>query len=288
MPKTFKLKEFHLLLMPPLFWLLIFFIVPLIIVMVYSVSYKELYGGITPGFTFEHYKAIGDKMYLMIFLRSFWYAFLTTLITLFIAFPVAYYMAFASVKVKMLVIMMIVIPFWTNFLIRMYALMTIMGESGLINDTLIRLGIISQPLHLFNNTFSVLAGFIYWNLPFMILPIFSSLDRLDVSLLEASLDLGASKTQSFWHITLPYSIPGLVAGIIFVFVPTMGNFIIPEFMGGTDNYMIGNLITSQYVQARNWPFGSALSVVMIFMVMIFISLYLRFYNPSRNKGLLNY
>lgn len=274
--------------MPPLFWLLLFFIVPLIILLVYSVSHKEIYGGIAPGFTLEHYKAIGEPMYLLIFLRSFWYALVTTLITLLIAYPVAYYMAFASNRTKMIVMLMIIIPFWTNFLIRMYALMTIMGESGLINQMLMSAGIISEPLNLFNNTFSVLTGFIYWNLPFMVLPIFSSLDRLDVSLLEASLDLGASKTQSFFHITLPYSVPGLVAGIIFVFVPTMGNFIIPEFMGGTDNYMIGNLITSQYIHARNWPFGSALSVVMIFVVMIFISLYLRFYNPSRNKGLLNY
>lgn len=285
MPEKFKIKEFHLMLFPPAFWLLIFFIVPLIIVLVYSVSYKQIYGGVSPGFTLEHYRAISGSMYLNIFARSFGYAFLTTLGTLLIAFPIAYYMSFASAKTKMIIMLLIMIPFWTNFLVRMYALMTIMGESGLINQFLINTGIISRPLGLFNNTFSVFAGFIYWNLPFMVLPIFSSLDRLDSSLLEASLDLGASKTQTFLRITLPYSIPGLIAGIIFAFVPTMGNFIIPEFMGGTDNYMIGNLITSQFVQARNWPFGSALSVVMIFLVMIFISLYLRFYKPTGNQGL---
>jgi len=286
MRKLVKIKEFHLLLFPPAFWLLLFFIVPLIIVLIYSVSFRELYGGVKTGFTLEHYKEIGSEMYLKIFLRSIGYATITTLITLLIAFPVSYFMAFASNRTKTILMLLIIIPFWTSFLIRMYALMTIMGESGLVNQLLMTTGIIKEPLALFNNAFSVYTGFVYWNLPFMILPILSSLDRLDTSLLEASLDLGATKTETFFRITLPYSIPGLVAGVIFVFVPTMGNFIIPEFMGGTDNYMIGNLITSQYVHARNWPFGSAMSVVMIFFVMIFISLYLRFYNPSKNKGLL--
>ena len=287
MNKLFKIKEFHLMLFPPAFWLLLFFIVPIVIVLVYSVSYKEVYGGVIPGFTLEHYKAAAEGVYLKIFARSFGYAFLTTMATLVIAFPIAYYMAFASMRTKMIIMVLIMIPFWTNFLVRMYALMTIMGESGLINQFLMFTGLTSEPLPLFNNTFSVFVGFIYWNLPFMVLPIFSSLDRLDTSLLEASLDLGANKIQTFLRITLPYSVPGLIAGIIFAFVPTMGNFIIPEFMGGTDNYMIGNLITSQFIQARNWPFGSALSVVMIFFVMIFISLYLRFYKPSGNQGLQN-
>lgn len=285
MRKIFKIREFHLMLVPPAFWLVIFFIVPLIIVLIYSVSYKQIYGGIIPGFTLEHYSAISGAMYLKIFARSFGYALCTTLATLAIAFPIAYYMSFASARTKMVVMLLIMIPFWTNFLVRMYALMTIMGESGLINQFLLSTGILSEPLPLFNNTFSVFTGFIYWNLPFMVLPIFSSLDRLDTSLLEASLDLGASKAQTFLHITLPYSIPGLIAAVIFAFVPTMGNFIIPEFMGGTNSYMIGNLITSQFVNARNWPFGSALSVVMIFFVMIFISLYLRFYKPSGNQNL---
>jgi spermidine/putrescine transport system permease protein len=287
MRKLFKIKEFHILLFPPAFWLLIFFIVPMIIVLIYSVSLKETYGGVSPGFKLEHYKAIAETMYLKIFLRSFGYALITTLATMMLAFPIAYYMTFASARTKIIVMLMIMIPFWTNFLIRMYALMTIMGESGLINDFLVNTGIVREPLNLFNNTLAVFVGFIYWNLPFMVLPIFSALDGLDNSLLEASLDLGATKRQTFLRITLPYSVPGLIAGIIFVFVPTMGNFIIPEFMGGTDNYMIGNLITSQFIQARNWPLGSTLSIMMIFFVMIFISIYLRFYNPSRNKGLLN-
>jgi spermidine/putrescine transport system permease protein len=122
----------------------------------------------------------------------------------------------------------------------------------------------------------------------MILPIASSLDRMDVSLLEASLDLGASKRQTFMNITLPYSLPGLVAGVIFTFIPTLGNFVIPEFLGGPGNIMIGNVITAQYLQARNWPFGSALSTVLMVVVMVFITLYIRFYDPAKNKNLVNF
>jgi ABC-type spermidine/putrescine transport system permease subunit I len=166
--------------------------------------------------------------------------------------------------------------------------MTLLGESGLINSMLLNLGIVDEPLPMMNNSFGMYVGFVYWNLPFMILPIVSSLDRMDVSLLEASLDLGASKGQTFMNVTLPYSLPGLVAGIIFTFIPTLGNFVIPEFLGGTGNIMIGNVITSQYLQARDWPFGSALSTVMMFVVMIFISLYIKYYDPTKNKNLVNF
>jgi putrescine transport system permease protein len=223
-----------------------------------------------------------------IFLKSFLYALITTLLTLAIAFPMAYYMAFASPRMKMIVMFLIILPFWTNFLIRMYSLMTLLGESGLINSALLYTGIISEPLKLMNNTLGTFIGFVYWNLPFMVLPIFSSLDRMDVSLLEASLDLGASRSQTFWKITFPYSVAGLVAGIIFTFIPTLGNFVIPEFLGGSDNLMIGNVITSQYLQVRNWPFGSALSTVLMVIVMIFISLYIRFFDPTKSKNLVSF
>jgi spermidine/putrescine transport system permease protein len=166
----------------------------------------------------------------------------------------------------------------------MFSVMTILGDSGLINSALLGLGIIDEPVRLVNNTFGLYFGFVYWNLPFMILPIFSSLDRMDISMLEASMDLGANRRQTFLRITLPYAVPGLVAGIIFTFIPTMGNFVIPEFLGGTGNTMIGNVLTTQFLQARNWPFGSALSTVLMFIVMIFISLYIRFFNPTESRN----
>jgi len=276
-----RIKEHHILLAPPAFWLLIFFIIPLFIVIGYSFSSEN---GTLAELTLRNYKEVWSGMYLSIFLKSFLYALVTTLITLAMAFPIAYYMAFASVRTKMIIMFLIILPFWTNFLVRMFSIMTILGDSGLINSALLSVGIIDEPLKLVNNTFGLYVGFIYWNLPYLVLPLFSSLDRMDLSLLEASLDLGASRRQTFMRITLPYAIPGLVAGVIFTFIPTLGNFVIPEFLGGTDNTMIGNVITTQFLQARNWPFGSALSAVLMFIVMVFISLYIRFFNPTESKN----
>ncbi len=283
-----KLKTHQILMAPPLFWLLIFFIIPMAIVIGYSFGIGGVSAGPSHGFTLQFYKEALSGMYLGIFLKSFLYALGATVLTIAIAYPIAYYMAFASDRTKMIVMFLIILPFWTNFLIRMYSIMTILGDNGLVNSALMQIGIIHEPLKLINNSFGMYVGFVYWNLPFMILPIFSSLDRMDVSMLEASLDLGANHRQTFMRITLPYSIPGAVAGIIFTFIPTLGNFIIPEFLGGTGNTMIGNVITSQYLQARDWPFGSALSAVLMFIVMIFISLYIRYFDPTKSKNMVNF
>jgi spermidine/putrescine transport system permease protein len=281
-----KPKEFHILLFPPYFWLIIFFVVPLIIILIYSLSYTGQSGKITPGLNFDNYAQIFNYTYLKIFIRSFNYALLSTLISLALAFPIAFYMAFTSPKVRVILMFLIILPFWVNFLIRIYSFVIILSTTGVINNMLIGFGIISQPIQLINNLFSIQIGFLYYNLPYMILPILASLDRMDVSMLEASMDLGASKTQTFWKITFPYSLPGVIAGVIFVFVPTLGGFIIPEFLGGTDNVMIGNIITEQFLVNRNWTIGSALSIIMIFVVMIFITVYIRFSNPSKNKYLI--
>ncbi|MGV8096261.1 MAG: ABC transporter permease [Mangrovibacterium sp.] len=282
-----KIKEQHILLAPPAFWLLVFFIVPILIVIGYSFNIGVT-GSSSDAFTFEYYKQAFQGIYLGIFLKSFVYAMITTILTLIIAFPMAYFMAFSSPRTKVLIMFLIILPFWTNFLIRMYSIMTLLGDSGLINSALLYLGIVHEPIKMINNSFGMYVGFIYWNLPFMILPIFSSLDRMDVSLIEASMDLGASRSQTFMKITLPYAVPGLVAGIIFSFIPTLGNFVIPEFLGGTENTMIGNVITAQYLQARNWPFGSALSTVLMVVIMIFISLYIRFFDPTKSKNRINF
>lgn len=283
-----KIKEQYILLMPPAFWLLLFFVVPMLIVIGYSFSSGGDSLSLLKGFSLENYKNVFQDLYFRIFLKSFWYALVTTIITLLIAFPIAYYMSFASPRAKIIISFLIILPFWTNFLIRMYSIMILLGDTGLINTALIQSGIIDEPLRMMNNTFGVYVGFVYWNLPFMILPIFSSLDRMDVSLLEASLDLGANKRHTFFNITLPYAIPGLISGIIFTFIPTLGNFVIPEFLGNANNSMIGNVITSQYLQARNWPFGSALSTLLIFIMMIFISLYIRFFDPAKSRNITSF
>ncbi len=282
-----RIKEQHILLAPPAFWLLVFFIVPILIVTGYSFN-VGVAGSTSDAFTFDYFKQALQGIYISIFLKSFLYALVTTALTLVIAFPMAYYMAFSAPRVKLLIMFLIILPFWTNFLIRMYSVMTLLGDSGLVNTALVYLGIVREPIKMMNNSFGMYVGFVYWNLPFMVLPIFSSLDRMDVSLIEASLDLGAGKRQTFIKITLPYAVPGLVAGIIFTFIPTLGNFVIPELLGGTENTMIGNVITAQYLQARNWSFGSALSMLLTAVVMIFISLYIRFFDPTKSKNGINF
>lgn len=279
-----KIKEKHILLLPPLFWLTLFFIIPLIIVVAYSFNFYGEEASLSDRFTLGFYKQVFQGLYMGILLKSFGYSLLTTALTMLIAFPMAYFMAFTSPRNKMIIMFLIILPFWTNFLIRMYSIITLLGDSGLVNSFLMAIGLLDSPLKMMNNSFGMYFGFVYWNLPFMIMPIFSSLDRMDTSLLEASMDLGANQFHTFMKVTLPYALPGLVAGIIFTFIPTLGNFVIPEFLGGTSNSMIGNVITAQYIQARNWPFGSALSTVLIFIIMIFISLYIRYFDPTKSKN----
>jgi len=278
-------SEFWGYLAPPLFWFLIFLVVPLILIVIYSFSYKELYGGVNPGFTFESYSIIFRDVYFTIFIKSFLITTAATILTILLGYPVAYYLAFSKSKIRYLFLVLIVLPLWLNFLIKIFSFITIFGENGVLNQFLMALSIIDKPLPLLNNLWSLITGFLYINLPFFILPVFASLDKLDQRYIEASLDLGATPVQTFFRIILPQSVPGLMAGVVFTFIPTLSNFLVPEFLGGVNNYMLGNLITSQFLQARNWPFGSALSMILIFMVVFSVSLYLRYYGNTKNNML---
>lgn len=273
-----------MLLVPPLLWLLLLFVVPLLIVLVYSVSYRETYGGVRLGFTLDSYRMVFDALYTRIFWRSCQIAAGSTVATLLLAYPIAYHMAFASKRAKTVIMFLVIVPFWTSFMVRMYSIIVLLGDNGWVNDVLLAVGLVGEPLRMMNTAFAVYLGFVYWNLPFMVLPIFASLDRMDVALIEASMDLGAGKTRTFINITLPHSIPGVFAGIVFTFIPSLGNFVIPEILGGADDLMIGNVITSAFTQSRNWPFGSALATVLIVVVMVFVVLYLR-YAGSERPGL---
>jgi len=283
--KRFRISELHLLLAPPAVWLTLFFVAPLLIVLVFSVSPQDVNGGVLRGFTLEHYRRIIDPLYLGIMLQSLAVAAITTIITLLLAYPVAYYMAFAAPRTKKILIFLVILPFWTNFLVRMYSFVAILGTDGVVNLVLLKLGVIHEPLQLLHNTFAVYVGFVYGNLPYMIMPIFAALDRMNTSLLEASMDLGAGPVRTFWKITLPYSYSGVAAGIVFVFIPTLGNFVVPEILGGADNVIIGNLINRQFLTSRNWPFGSALSTMLVFGLMVVITIYIRYFDPMGKKRL---
>jgi spermidine/putrescine transport system permease protein len=268
--------EKRILTWPPYFWLIAFFLLPMMLIFASAFGHRGDFGGIIWGFTFENFFRIFDPIYYKAIARSFEYSIIATSLTLLISYPVAYYISFSPPRLKGILMFLIILPFWTNFLIRIFSWFILLGRNGLINNALMGLGIINEPLSLLHNAFSVNIGLIYGELPYMILPIIASLDRMNVSLLEASTDLGASKFHTFWRITFPISMPGIITGIIFVFIPMLGQFVVPDILGGTDSFMIGNVITSQYLVVRDWPFGSALSMALMMIVLLIIMAYLRF------------
>lgn len=275
--KRHKVVRAHLLLLPAYLWLGLFFLFPLLIIVYYSLTARTPMGGSEPVFTLEHYARLWDPLYARILWRSLWLALATTGITILLAYPFAYALARAPKRWKNMLLLLSIIPFWTNFLIRTYAWMVILRSNGLLNTALMSMGMIEYPLSLLYTPGAVLLGLVYGFLPFMILPIYVAIDRLEPSLLEASSDLGARPWQTFVRVTLPLTAPGIAAGILLVFVPALGMFVIPDLMGGAKVTLIGNLIQNQFLGARNWQFGSAASVVLMALVVVGLRLYKRFF-----------
>lgn len=265
-----------LLLTPAALWLLVFFIAPLFIVAAYSFLERGTYGGVIWNFTLENFRRVFDPLYLNSFLRSVYIAGLTTIFCLLLGYPLGYYIASRPRQRRNTLLLMLMIPFWTNFLIRTYAWLTILrNNTGLINVTLLGLGIIDKPLETFGNDFAIVVGLVYGWLPDMILPIYAALDRLDISLLEAASDLYAPSRKVFTRIILPLSLPGVVAGSILVFIPSLGAFVTPAILGGGKSLMIGNIISNQFLAAHDWPFGSALSTLMMAVMLVATLIYFR-------------
>lgn len=258
---------------PIVIWLAVFILIPLIYIFVMSFMQKGAYGGVIFRPTFDNYARVADPLYLEIFLNSGIIAFLTTLICLLLGYPFAYIIARAPDRYKNTLVMLIMLPFWTNSLIRTYGWITILRNDGLVNNFLLGVGLIDNPLQLLYNDGAVLLGMVYALLPFMILPLYSSLEKLDHSLLEASSDLGARPYRTFLRVTLPLTFPGIFAGFIQVFVPTLSYFFISDIMGGSKAMLIGNLINNQFMTARNWPYGAALSILLIILTLVLMKLY---------------
>ncbi len=262
------------LLAPGGLWLFLFFLVPIIIMLVYSVMPRGIYGGVEPGFTLEHYRRFFDPLYLDILQRTFLWSIFCTVICLLLGYPVAYVIARGG-RWKNFLLFLVVLPFWTSFLVRTFAMIFLMRDTGLINDWLIKLGLIQEPLSMLYTPFAVMVGLVYGFLPFMILPIFASLEKLDLSLLEAAEVLGARPGARFRKVTLPLSMPGVVAGCLLVFIPALGSFLTSDLLGGAKQLMIGNLVQNQFSAARNWPFGSAASFIVMALVLASVMVYLR-------------
>lgn len=265
----------RLLLMPAVVWLLLFLIVPLLIVVVVSLATRGPYGKTVYDLTAANYLRAFDSLYLRAYWRTIWIASLTTMLCVVVSFPVSYYLALrAPERWKRPLLVLTVIPFWTSFLIRTYAWMLLLRSEGVINSALMNVGLTAEPFKLLYSDFAVLVGQVYGELPFMILPIYVALERLDLRLLEAAQDLGASPFWAFIKVTLPLSRPGLIAGIVLVFIPSLGAFITPDLLGGAKSVMIGNLIQNQFSQL-NQPFGSALSLILTVAVLLLLALALR-------------
>lgn len=288
---------------PAIFWMTLLFIAPLMLVVFMSFLSRSRGGGELP-YTMESYGTVfggfyeweaiqedfsklgtvssfaegwevfgdilsPDNPYGLVLIRSIRIALITTLITLFIGYPLAYYISTReSAFMRTFTLFLVILPFWTNFLIRTYAWRVILGEEGVINNVLLAMGVINAPLEMLYTQGAVIVGLVYGFLPFMVLPIYAAVERFDFSLVEAAHDLGANDWSAFWRVVLPGTLPGVVAGCILVFIPSIGSYVTPDLLGGTDGLMIGNLIAGQFKGTGHWPRGSTLSIVLMGIVML--------------------
>ncbi len=287
----------------PYLWLLALFLVPFLIVLKISLSDPAIarppytptldlslgWQGLKDFFSqldFENFTFLTeDALYWKAYLSSLQIAVISTLITLLVGFPIAYGMAKAPSEWRPTLMMLVILPFWTSFLIRIYAWMGILSNEGYLNQILMWSGLIDEPLKLLNTNIAVYIGIVYTYLPFMILPIYSTLEKLDESLLEAAEDLGCSRLSAFWLVTMPLSKPGIVAGCFLVFIPAIGEFVIPSLLGGSQTLMIGKVLWEEFFSNRDWPVASAVAVILLLVLVIPIILFQRNEQKQREEGL---
>ncbi len=262
-------------LIPGAVWLVLLFAVPLVFVLALSFGYVDDLGRAVYASDLNNYADAFNPTYFPILLRSVLYAFATTVLCLLIGYPVAYYIARFGGRYRNALIALLVLPFFVNYLVRTYAWVALLADEGLVNDALVNSGIIGQPIQMINTPWAVIGGLTYGYLIFMILPVYGALERLDRSVIEAGKDLYGTRLQTFLHVTLPQTRQGILAGAVLVFLPSVGDFVSAQLLGGTDTYMVGNLIQDQFFAANNWPFGAALTVVMMLFLSIWMVGYLR-------------
>ena len=267
---------------PARIFMLGLFLAPLAIILCYSLLTRGTYGGISLPWSAESYQRLVDSLYLSILFRSFWISGVSTLLCLILGFPLALFIS-RSGRRKTLFLSLVILPFWTSFLIRTYAWMFLLRDTGLINTALQALGLIRDPLPLLYNDGAVILGLVYGYLPFMVLPLYATIERLDPNLLEAAADLGARPWATLIRVMMPLCAPGIRAGVVLVFIPCLGAYLTPDLLGGGKTVMIGNLIQNQFTNARDWPFGSAVSLMLMAIVMLLLLLFSR---GKQEEGLL--
>jgi spermidine/putrescine transport system permease protein len=271
-----------LLLAPVTLFLGVFFLLPLTIIAVFSFLTPGLYGGVEWDFYHWNYSRIFgwadgiieifEPIYLQILFRSLSFAALTVILTLILCYPVAFWVSRLSERWRLVFLFLITLPFFSSLIVRLYAWLLILKPTGVLNTVLMSLGIISEPLEILYTPAAVVLGMVYVMVPFMFLPLFAAVDNLDSAQTEASLDLGANRFQTFVKVMLPQTLPGIMGGAVIVFIPSVGNFIVPDVLGGAKGLMIGNLVEQQFLSSRNWPFGSALSMIIMAVVLTVLML----------------
>lgn len=295
-PKQEKFPRSRLLLLPAILVIGFFLVVPLAIIVTYSFLVPATFGGVVWKFSTEAYTQflferdifdetlVFNASYLQIFLRSVMLAVSATVVSLIIGFPTAYFIATRPDRQKNLLIFLITLPFWTNLLIRTFCVLLILRDDGLVNSVAIGLGIYDDPVTYLYNDFAMGAGLVYSYLPFMILPLYANLERMDRRVVEAAYDLYATPRRVFTEVILPHARPGIVAGSLLVFIPSLGTFLVPDMLGGGGKLLIGNLIQLQFGSSRNWPFGAALAVILLGAILIVLMLAARRSRPAGNAG----
>jgi putrescine transport system permease protein len=274
----------------PYAWLALFFLAPFAIVLKISLADQAM--GIPPytpllvdghlQATLDNYRfLLSDSLYARAYANALWFAGWATLGSLLIGYPLAYGIVRAPAKWRNGLLLLVILPFWTSFLIRVYAWIGLLKGNGLINNLLLGMGVIHEPLTLLNNAFAIYVGLIYSYLPYMVLPLYAALEKLDPTLLEAASDLGCRPSQAFWRVTVPLSLPGMVAGCLLVFIPMCGEFIIPELLGGSDTLMIGKVLWDEFFTNRDWPVASAVALAMLVLLVLPMGLLRRYLTGER-------
>lgn len=257
------------------FWIIIFILLPNILVLITSFLQSDSNKLINFSFSFDSYKRLIDPLYLQVMWNSLKMSGIATIICLVIGYPFAFIIARSQARYRAILLFMVILPFWTNSLIRIYGMKLFLGFKGILNNSLIFMGIIDKPIRILNTEVAVIIGLVYILLPFMILPLYSAIEKLDLRLIEAAKDLGANSIQRFMRIILPMTMPGIIAGCLMVLLPAMGMFYVADLLGGARVLLVGNVIKSEFLISRDWPFGSTISIALTILMALMLYIYYR-------------
>ena len=273
------------LIAPAMLWIIVFFVAPLGFMVAFSLGVNEGFYTVKFGVHTDQFERLWDPIYLNIYKDTLIMAGTGTVLCLLIGFPFAYFLATRTSKYRNLLFLLVIVPFWTSLLIRTYSWILILGEQGLLSDALQAIGLVNRPIDILYTNQAVLVGVVYDYLPLMVFPLFVAIDRMDRSLIEASRDLGSGHWETFRRVTIPLVLPGILTGCLLTFIPMMGEYVVPTILGGAKGFLVGSLVANEILTAIDWPFGAAVSMGLIFVMLVMIVIYLRILGRRAREGL---